>query len=60
MMALQGVEPERLTLAKVDPDQLDFFTLRERIGELERGRPAKPTKRAPACGTRFPGRCRRC
>ena len=36
MVALQGVEPDRLTLAKVDPDQLDFFTLRERIGQLER------------------------
>ena len=36
LMALQGVEPERLTLAKVEPDQLDFFTLRERIGQLER------------------------
>jgi lipopolysaccharide export system permease protein len=36
MVALRGVEPNRLTLAKVDPDQLDFFTLRERIGQLER------------------------
>jgi len=36
MVALQGVEPDRLTLAKVDPDQLDFFTLQERIGQLER------------------------
>ncbi|HVM38382.1 MAG TPA: LPS export ABC transporter permease LptG [Sphingomicrobium sp.] len=33
---LDGVEPERLTLAKADPDELDFFTLRERIGQLER------------------------
>ena len=41
MVALKGVEPDRLTLAKVDPEQLDFFTLRERIGQLERaGRPA--------------------
>jgi lipopolysaccharide export system permease protein len=41
MMALQGVEPDRLTLAKVIPDQLDFFTLKERIAELElAGRPA--------------------
>ena len=41
MVALEGVEPDRLTLAKVDPEQLDFFTLRERIGQLERaGRPA--------------------
>lgn len=36
MTGLQGVEPERFTLAKVDPDGLDFFTLRERIGQLER------------------------
>ena len=41
MTALAGVEPARLTLAKVDPDALDFFTLRDRIGQLERaGRPA--------------------
>ncbi len=36
MMALRGVEPDRLTLSKVDPDQLDFFTLKERIAQLER------------------------
>ena len=35
-MGLEGVEPERFTLAKVDPDGLDFFTLRERIAQLER------------------------
>lgn len=35
MVALQGVTPERFTLAKVDPDQLDFFTLKQRIGQLE-------------------------
>jgi lipopolysaccharide export system permease protein len=41
MLALQGVEPTRLTLAKVDPDQTDFFTLRDRIDELDRaGRPS--------------------
>jgi lipopolysaccharide export system permease protein len=40
-IALHGVEPERLTLAKVDPDQLDFFTLKQRIAQMERaGRPA--------------------
>jgi lipopolysaccharide export system permease protein len=45
MVALQGVEPSRLTLAKVDPDQVDFFTLRDRIGELERaGRPSAEAK----------------
>jgi lipopolysaccharide export system permease protein len=35
MVALHGVTPERLTLAKVDPDQLDFFTLKKRIEQLE-------------------------
>jgi lipopolysaccharide export system permease protein len=41
MIALKGVEPDSLTLAKVDPDQLDFFTLKRRIGQLESaGRPA--------------------
>ena len=43
--ALKGVQPEQLTLAKVDPDQLDFWTLRERIGQLERaGRPTAEAK----------------
>ena len=36
MRALAGLEPERLTLAKVDPDELDFATLKERIGQLDR------------------------
>ena len=36
MVALAGVAPERLTLAKVDPDQLDFFTLKQRIEQMER------------------------
>ena len=36
MIALRGVEPQRLTLAKVDPDQLDFFTLKQRIEQMER------------------------
>lgn len=41
LTALRGVEPRALTLAKVDPDELDFFTLRERIGQLEEaGRPS--------------------
>jgi lipopolysaccharide export system permease protein len=45
MTALQGVEPEQLTLAKVDPDQLDFFTLKERIEQLERaGRPSEEAR----------------
>jgi lipopolysaccharide export system permease protein len=40
MDGLSGVTPEQLTLAKVDPTQLDYWTLKERIGELESaGRP---------------------
>ena len=41
MTGLTGVTPNQLTLAKVEPDELDYWTLKERIGELERaGRPA--------------------
>jgi len=36
MVALQGVTPEQMTLAKVDPDQLDFFTLKQRIAQMEK------------------------
>jgi lipopolysaccharide export system permease protein len=40
MIALKGVEPRALTLAKVDPDELDFFTLKDRIVQMEEaGRP---------------------
>jgi lipopolysaccharide export system permease protein len=46
LTALEGVRPDELTLAKVDPDQLDFWTLRERIGELERA--GRPTDEARA------------
>ncbi len=35
MPALDGVEPERFTLAKVDPEAQDFFTLRQSIRELQ-------------------------
>ena len=41
MTGLVGVTPEQLTLAKVDPTQLDYWTLKQRIAELEAaGRPA--------------------
>jgi lipopolysaccharide export system permease protein len=41
MPGLPGVSPEQLTLAKVDPTQLDYWTLKQRIAELEAaGRPA--------------------
>jgi lipopolysaccharide export system permease protein len=37
---LPGVEPARLTLAKVDPETIDFFTLRATLDELRAaGRP---------------------
>ena len=44
--ALEGLEAQRLMLAKVDPDQTDFFTLRERIRQLERA--GRPTAEARA------------
>jgi lipopolysaccharide export system permease protein len=41
MQGLTGVTPEQFTLAKVDPTELDYWTLKRRIGELEAaGRPA--------------------
>ena len=41
MIALAGVEPNRFTLAKVDPTERDFTTLRGSIDELEAaGRPS--------------------
>ena len=41
MIALQGVKPEQFTLAKVDPTELDYWTLKRRVAELEAaGRPA--------------------
>jgi len=41
LAALPGVTPQQLTLAKVDPTQLDYWTLDQRIAELEAaGRPA--------------------
>jgi lipopolysaccharide export system permease protein len=36
MQGLEGVTPEQLTLAKVDPTELDYWTLKQRIAELER------------------------
>jgi lipopolysaccharide export system permease protein len=39
--AMIGVTPAQLTLAKVDPNELDYWTLKQRIAELEAaGRPA--------------------
>jgi lipopolysaccharide export system permease protein len=45
-IALSGVESQRLTLAKVDPDKLDFFTLRDRIEQMKRA--GRPTAAAEA------------
>jgi lipopolysaccharide export system permease protein len=40
MAGMQGVTPTQLTLAKVDPTELDYWTLRRRTAELEAaGRP---------------------
>ena len=39
--ALAGVTPDQLTIAKVDPMELDYWTLKDRVAELEAaGRPA--------------------
>ena len=41
MVAMDGITQNQLTLAKVNPDELDYWTLKERIRELEAaGRPA--------------------
>ena len=41
MTGLSGVTPGQLRLAKVDPSELDYWTLKQRIAELEAaGRPA--------------------
>jgi len=36
LSALNGVEPQRFTLAKVDPNVQDFATLKHNIDEMER------------------------
>jgi lipopolysaccharide export system permease protein len=39
--ALAGVTPDQFTIAKVDPMELDYWTLKDRVAELEAaGRPA--------------------
>ena len=41
LTGLKGVTPGQLTLAKVDPTELDYWTLKRRIAELQAaGRPA--------------------
>jgi lipopolysaccharide export system permease protein len=45
LTAMGGVTPNQLTLAKVDPTELDYWTLKTRIAELEAaGRPAEEAK----------------
>ena len=40
MVGMEGVTPDQLTLAKVDPTELDYWTLKQRVAELEAaGRP---------------------
>jgi len=46
MEALAGVTPSQLTLAKVDPTELDYWTLKQRIAELEAA--GRPTDEARA------------
>src|SRR5207248_4552785 len=45
MTGLGGVTPQQLTIAKVEPTELDYWTLKRRIVELEAaGRPADEAK----------------
>src|SRR5215213_1898740 len=45
LTGLAGVTPQQLTLAKVDPNQLDYWTLKQRVAELEAaGRPANEAR----------------
>ena len=46
LTALAGVTPQQLTLAKVEPTQLDYWTLEQRIAELEAA--GRPTDEARA------------
>lgn len=46
MTALPGVTPEQFTLAKVEPTELDYWTLKRRIAELEKA--GRPTDEARA------------
>jgi lipopolysaccharide export system permease protein len=46
MRAMAGVTPSQLTLAKVSPDELDYWTLKRRIAELEAA--GRPTDEARA------------
>lgn len=46
MMALEGIEPQRFTLAKVDPDERNFADLTQAVAALKEG--GRPTAEAEA------------
>jgi len=46
MIGMDGVTPTQLTLAKVDPTELDYWTLQQRIAELDAA--GRPTDEARA------------
>src|SRR5206468_12884499 len=46
MAAMRGVTPDQLTLAKVDPTELDYWTLKQRVAELDAA--GRPTDEARA------------
>jgi lipopolysaccharide export system permease protein len=46
MAAMKGITPNQLTLAKVDPTELDYWTLKKRIAELAAA--GRPTDEARA------------
>ena len=46
LAGMPGITPDQLRLAKVDPTELDYWTLKERVGELEAA--GRPTDEARA------------
>ena len=46
LKALTGIKPDQFTLARVDPTELDYWTLKARIAELEAA--GRPTDEARA------------
>ena len=54
-MALDGVTPDRFTLAKVDPDEHSFTDASRVDRRARRRRPRRPTRRDRDCGTRSAG-----
>jgi lipopolysaccharide export system permease protein len=46
LAAMPGITPDQLRLAKVDPTELDYWTLKTRVGELEAA--GRPTDEARA------------